>query len=141
MRFLDANIFIYAFYKPRRHLSRLERRMKDSSKRIISDVNDGKEQVLTTVVHLSEVVNILKHSLSINQLGELVTGLLTLDNVDVLEVRRDDYLAAAEFGVELGVDPNDALAVQAMKLRGVAEIYSYDRVFERMDGITRLPSK
>ncbi|MBI4257322.1 MAG: type II toxin-antitoxin system VapC family toxin [Thaumarchaeota archaeon] len=141
MRFLDANIFIYAFYKPRRHLSRLERRMKDSSKRIISDVNDGKEQVLTTVVHLSEVVNILKHSLSINQLGELVTGLLMLDNVDVLEVRGDDYLAAAEFGVELGVDPNDALAVQAMKLRGVAEIYSYDRVFERMDGITRLPSK
>ena len=71
MRFLDSNIFIYAFYKSNRQLTTLEKAMKDSSKRIINDIENGKESVVTTVVHLSEMVNILKHSFTAKQLGEI----------------------------------------------------------------------
>ncbi len=139
MKFLDANIFIYAFYKPRRPLNTLEKRMKDSSKSVIADVGNGKESVATTVVHLSEMVNILKHSFTVSQLGEVVTGLLMLDNVEVLEVDKTKYFAATDLGQELGLDPNDALAVQSMRLKGISEIYSFDKVFEKVKGITRLP--
>jgi len=83
MRFLDSNIFIYALYKPNRQLTKLEIRMKDSSKRINKDVENGKESVVTTVVHLSEMVNILKHSFTAKQLGEIVTGLIMLDDVEI----------------------------------------------------------
>lgn len=140
MKFLDANIFIYAFYKPRRQLSPSEKRMKDSSKSIVNSVGKGKEPVVTTVVHLSEMVNILKHRLTFNQLGEMVMGLLMLDNVKVSEVGKNDYFAAAELGRELGTDPNDALAVQVMRLRGITDIYSCDMVFDKIEGITRLPA-
>ena len=48
-RFLDSNVFIYAFYKPRRHLTQLEKAMKDSSKKVIANMMEGKESLITTV--------------------------------------------------------------------------------------------
>ena len=139
MRFLDSNIFIYAFYKPKRQLTTLEKAMKDSSKRIINDIENGKESVVTTVVHLSEMVNILKHSFTVKQLGEIVTGLIMLDNVEVLGSGKNEYFAATELGQEFGLDSNDALAVQVMQSKGLAEIYSFDKMFEKIEGIARLP--
>ena len=140
MRFLDANIFIYAYYKPKRQLTKREETMKNSAKRIIENVNEGKEKVITTVVHLSEMVNILKQGLSLDELYETVFGLLTLDSVKMIGVSKEDYLAATELGMELRLDPNDALAVQVMKSREIAEIYSFDKGFERVKEIVRLPS-
>ncbi len=139
MRFLDSNIFIYAFYKPKRELGSREKMMKGYAKKIIEDVSRGKESVVTTVVHVSEVVNILKHGLNSRQLSELITGLLMLDNIDILTVERNDYLAATELGRELEMDSNDALAVQAMQSKGVTEVYSFDKAFEDIEGVTRLP--
>ncbi|MGI0084251.1 MAG: type II toxin-antitoxin system VapC family toxin, partial [Nitrososphaerales archaeon] len=62
MRFLDSNIFVYAFYKSKRELSASEKSMKDFSKKIVTNSENGSEKVLTTIVHLSEVVNITKYS-------------------------------------------------------------------------------
>ncbi|MEM3982009.1 MAG: type II toxin-antitoxin system VapC family toxin [Thermofilum sp.] len=72
-------------------------------------------------------------------LARLITGLLTMDNVEVHGVSGEDYLAAAELGKELRLDPNDALAVDVMRARGITEIYSFGRDFEKIEGITRLP--
>jgi predicted nucleic acid-binding protein len=58
MKFLDANVFVYAYYKPKKQLTTKERQMKDQAKRIIADISQGKEQAMITVVHLSEIVNI-----------------------------------------------------------------------------------
>jgi predicted nucleic acid-binding protein len=140
MRFLDSNIFIYAFYKPKAQLGTSEKSMKDSAKRVIADVSEGGEPVVTTVVHLSEVVNILKHGLAPGQLAEMLTGLLMLDNIDTVTVARNDYLAATELGRELDMDSNDALAVQVMRSKGLDEVYSFDKVFDRIEEITRLPN-
>jgi len=52
MKFLDANVFIYAYYKPTRKLTEKQKEMKERSKAIIRRVNEG-EAVITTVVHLS----------------------------------------------------------------------------------------
>lgn len=35
MRFLDANVFIYAYYKPKRELTEKQKQMKERSKEII----------------------------------------------------------------------------------------------------------
>ena len=140
IRFLDSNVFIYAFYKPGRHLTQLEKAMKDSSKKVISSMMDGNESLVTTVVHVSEVANILKHSLHVSQVAEMIDGVFSLETVEVLGVTKNEYLAASEVGKEMEMDPNDALAFQVMSSRGLSEIYSYDRVFERIAGIKRLPA-
>jgi predicted nucleic acid-binding protein len=139
MRFLDANIFIYAYYKPRKQLTQKEKEMKELAKQIISEVSGGKEPVIMTVVHLSEIVNILKHGMSLEQLTKLVRGLFMLDNVRILGVTREAYFAANELGEDLKLEANDALALDVMRMNNIKQIYSFDEDFEQIDGITRLP--
>jgi hypothetical protein len=139
MRFLDANVFIYAYYKPKRQLSSLEKHMKEHAKKIISDVSQGKEEVLMTVVHLSEVANILKHGMPLEQLSNIILGLFMLDNVKIFGVSKEAYFAATELGEDLKLDPNDALAVDVMRSNNIKEIYSFDEDFDKVEGIKRLP--
>lgn len=140
MRFLDANVFIYAYYKPKRSLGKLEKWLKDQAKTIISGLSEGKESMMTTVVHLSEVSNMLKRTLSPEELHDVISSLFMLDNLEILGVSNEEYFVATELGFELKLDPNDALAVQIMRMRRVNEIYSFDKRFEKIKGITRLPA-
>lgn len=139
MRFLDANPFIYAYYKPKGRLPQKERRMKEEAKKIIEEISKGEEGVLTTVVHLSEAVNILKHAMSLDKLIDFVLGLFMSDNVKVQGVSERDYFSALELGGNLGLDPNDALAVDIMGSNNIKEIYSFDEDFDDIECISRLP--
>jgi len=139
MKFLDANIFIYAYYKPKKQLTQREKQMKEQAKQIISNVSQGKEEVTMTVVHLSEIVSILKHGMPIDQLTNIIRGTFMLDNVRIRGVTREAYFAAAELGEDLRLEPNDALAVDVMRQNGIKEIYSFDEDFDQIEGISKLP--
>ena len=139
MRFLDANVFVYAYYKPKRQLSQKEKQMKEYAKKIISDMSEGKEELFTTVVHLAEVVNILKHGMPLEPLNNLVLGLFMLDNLRIYGVSREAYFAATELGDDLRLESNDALAVDVMRQNNVKEMYSFDEDFNGIEGISRLP--
>ena len=140
MRFLDANVFVYAYYRPKKALTEKEETMKDQAKEIIRRVSSGEEQVTTTVVHVSEIVNILKNGIPQDQLTSLILGLFMLDNVKILDVTKDAYFAAAEIGNDLKLEPNDALAVDTMRQNGIDEIYTFDEHFSNIDGIVKLPT-
>jgi len=140
MRFLDANVFIYAYYKPKKQLTQKEKQMKEHAKKIISGVSQGKEEVVMIVVHVSEIVNILKHGMPLDQLTTIVRGLFMLDNVKIMSVTREAYFAATELGDDLKLEANDALAVDVMRLSNIKEIYSFDEDFDQIEGITRLPA-
>jgi len=85
------------------------------------------------------VSNILKHGMTPGDLAAFVQGLLMADNVVVEGVGKDLYLSATDLGRELELDPNDALAVEVMRLNGVEEIYTFDHDFDGVQGIIRLP--
>jgi len=138
MRFLDANVFIYAYYKPKRELTEKQKEMKECSKETIRRINEG-EEVITTVVHLSEVTNILKRALSMEDLYSLLIGLFSMDNVKIVDVTTEDYLGAIELTSELKMDPNDCLAVDVMRRENINEIYTFDRGFDGVAGIIRVP--
>lgn len=139
MRFLDANVFIYAYYKPNKQLNQKEKQMKEHAKKIISSVSQGKEEVMMTVVHLSEIVNILKHGMQLDPLVNIIRGLFMLDNVKIHGVTREAYFAATELGDDLKLEVNDALAVDVMRMNNIQEIYSFDEDFDRIEEISRLP--
>jgi len=139
MKFLDANVFVYAYYKPKRQLTAKEKQMKELSKEIISNISCGKEDVITTVVHVSEVVNILKQGLPPEQLAAVIRGLFMLDSVKILGVSSEAYFAATELGEDLKLEANDALAVDVMRQKGINEIYSFDEHFENVEGLVKLP--
>ena len=139
MKFLDANVFIYAYYKPKKQLTKKEKQMKEQAKKIITDMSQGREQVVTTVVHASEIVNILKHGMPLEKLTEVIRGLLMLDNVTVQGVTKEVYFAANELGDDLKLEANDALAIDVMKSINITEILTFDEDFDRVEGITRIP--
>ena len=139
MRFLDANIFIYAYYRPKRTLTEKEEAIKEEAKNIISNISAGKEQVLTTVVHISEIVNILKNGLPKDLLTKTILGLFMLDNVIIKDVTKEGYFAAVAIAEDLKLEPNDALAADIMRQNGVKEIYSFDEHFNKINDVTRLP--
>jgi uncharacterized protein len=139
MKFLDANIFIYAYYKPQKTLSEKEEAMKEQAQTIIRAISQGKEQVTTTVVHISEVVNILKHGIPKEALTQVIMGLFMLENVKIVDVTKDSYFAAVELSEDYKLDPNDALAIDVMRQNGIKEIYSFDEHFGKIEGITRIP--
>ena len=61
-----------------------------------------------TVVHLSEAINILKHSIPLPQLTNLILGLFMLNGVKIPGVSREAYFAATELGDDLKLDSNNA---------------------------------
>jgi len=140
MKFLDANVFIYAYYKPKRKLTGKEGKLKEEAKKIIRNISLGKEEVVTTVIHLSEIVNILKHGMTPRELTDFILNLYILDNLKIHGVSEAEYFAATELAADLKIDPNDALAIDFMRRNGIEEIYSFDKDFEGKEGIKRLPN-
>jgi predicted nucleic acid-binding protein len=139
MKFLDANIFIYAYYKPKKTRTEKEAAMKEQAQKIISNISEGKEQIVTSVVHISEIVNIIKNGMPTDMLTQIILGLFMLENVNILDVTKEAYFSAVEMGNDYKLEPNDALAVDLMRQNGINEIYSFDDHFDKVDGITRLP--
>jgi predicted nucleic acid-binding protein len=139
MKFLDANVFIYAYYKPKKQLTEKEKQMKEQAKKIITDVSQGNEQVITTIVHVSEIVNILKHGMPLGKLTEVIRGLLMLDSLTIQGVTKGAYFVANELGGDLKLEANDALAIDIMKTNNVTEIFTFDDDFDRIEGIIRTP--
>lgn len=138
-RFLDSNIFIYAYYKPHKPLTQKEKQMKQQAQEILTAMTKGKEQATTTVIHLSETANILKHAMTTEQLTRLLRALYMHDNITIHGVTRETYLAAVELADDLKLEPNDALAIDTMKQNNITEIYTFDQDFDNIQGITKLP--
>ena len=134
MRFIDANIFLYAVIKPKNSISPKVLERKERAKEILMRVQEG-EEVVTTVVHLSEVSNILEAKTNLNTAVEFLEELLTAENVKVLPVSTEEYLKAVLLAREKGVSVNDALAYIKMKELGIKEIYTFDKHFEKLDVI------
>ncbi|AAB89064.1 MULTISPECIES: type II toxin-antitoxin system VapC family toxin [Archaeoglobus] len=131
MRFVDSNVLIYALLKPKKEPDDRIAEMKGKSVEILRRIQEG-EKVATTVVHLSEVANVIASRSNEKLSAEFVKEFLTLRNVKVFEVSAEDYLKASLLAVEKGVDVNDALAYVKMREHKIEEIYTFDKHFVKM---------
>ncbi len=128
MRFVDANIFLYTLLKPKPNLSPEIIERKKKAQEILRRIEEG-EEVVTTIVHLSEVANIIEAKVNLTTALEFVEELLTAQNVTVLPVGVGDYLKASLIASERRVSINDALAYLKMRELKIDEIYTFDRHF------------
>jgi predicted nucleic acid-binding protein len=135
--YVDANVFVYAFLKPKRKLEPHEVKIKQAAKKIVSRINDG-EKVAPSVVHFSEVCNILDDYLPIGEALLIEKGLLFSENILVCEVSKDDYLKAISVTEDQQVEINDALAYVLMKKEAIQTVYSFDKDFDAFTDISRI---
>ena len=132
MRFIDANVFIYAVLKPKRGLNERVQELKTASKEIFKKVNEG-EKVITTVVHLSEVANVLEDAANLSFAISFLKDILLKKNVIVERVSDKDYMECVLLAEEKRVSINDALAYLLMKRRRIEHIYTFDKHFQNLD--------
>jgi len=135
--FVDASVFVYAFLKPKRKLQPHEANIKNTAKKIVSRINEG-EEVAMSVVHFSEVCNVLEDYLPLEESLEMERGLLFRDNIVIHEVSEEDYIEALLTADDHRVGANDALAYVLMKEAGLRKIYSFDKDFDAFTDIKRL---
>lgn len=134
--YVDANVFVYAFLKTKRQLQPHELKIKEAAKRIVSRISKG-EKVATSVVHFSEVCNILENNLPLREAILLEKGLLYRENVLICEVAQEDYIKAVSVAEDHQVGVNDALAYVLMEKEGIRTIYSFDKDFDAFTDIER----
>ncbi|AGB02878.1 type II toxin-antitoxin system VapC family toxin [Methanoregula formicica] len=134
MRFIDANVFIYAVLKPKGSLPDAVQQKKKAAREIFLRVNDG-EPVITTTVHLSEVANVLEDAATLPFACDLISALLIKSSLSIEPVSADDYRESIGLSKKYSISINDALALIIMERLGIDEIYTFDRHF-RKTGVT-----
>jgi len=140
LRFVDACVFVHAFLKPRRRLKPHEVDIKEAAKAVVRRINEG-EEVGLTVVQLAEIANILERYMPLEKALQVEKFLLYAPNVEVYGVDRRICVEALKVAEERGVGLSDAIAYVVMLQNNVKEIYSFDRDFDRLEGVERVPRR
>ena len=135
--YVDTNVFVYAMLKPTRKLQPREINTKEAAKQIVSRINAG-EEVACSVVHFSEICNIIEYYLPQVRALTLEKGLLLRENIQICEVTPDDYLNAVSIAEQHPIGLNDALAYVFMKKAAITKIYSFDAHFDCFPEIHRI---
>ena len=135
--YVDANVFVYAFLKTKRQLKPNELEIKQAAKDIVARISKG-EKVITSVVHFSEVCNVLEDHLPTGEAILIEKGLLYRENISICEVAQEDYIKAISIAEENEASVNDALAYVLMKRQGIQTIYSFDKDLDAFTDIQRV---
>ena len=130
MRFIDANVFIHAILKPKR-LAGAAIKVKNAAVKIFNRFNAG-EPTLTTVVHLSEVANVLEDVAGVDFAANFIRDLLLKPNLKTVTVTPEGYLCASEIALATKVGVNDAQASLTMQKHGLSEAYSFDKHLDKL---------
>ncbi len=141
MIYLDANIFIYAYFKPKtgKSLSNKIKWCKEEAKKIVQKINEEENNYCISLIQLSEVVNLLKNVMSWENLQEFIMGLISNKAVEITEVSKMLYINAVNKMSEYKMDSNDISAYLLMKEKNIKEIYTFDQQYENLPDITCLP--
>ena len=141
MIYLDANIFIYAYFKPKKgkSLSNKLKWCKEEAKKIVQKINEEDSDYCISLIQLSEVVNLLKNVMSWENLQEFIMGLISNKSIEIIEVSKMLYINAVNKMTEYNMDSNDLSAYLLMKEKNIKEIYTFDQKYKDLPDITCLP--
>jgi len=141
MIYLDANIFIYAYFKPKKgkSLSYKLKWCKEEAKKIVQKINEEENNYCISLIQLSEVVNLLKNIMSWENLQEFIMGLISNKSVEIIEVKKMLYINAVNKMSEYKMDSNDISAYLLMKEKNIKEIYTFDQKYNDLPDINCLP--
>jgi len=141
MIYLDANIFIYAYFKPKKGkvLSDKIKWCKHEAKEIVKKINEEENTYCISLIQLSEVVNLLKSAMSWEDLQKFIMGLISNKSIETVEISKLMYINAVNKISDYNMDSNDIFAYLLMKEKKIKQIYTFDLHYEKLKDITRLP--
>ena len=127
--FIDANILMYASGAPHPYKAsslQLLERIADNTIESVSDV-----EVLQELLYRYWAVRQADQGLALcDQAMRLIPTILPVELPDVVVAKR-------LFAAYRMIEPRDAIHAAVMLNHGVTHLYSYDRHFDRIPGLTR----
>ena len=131
MKFIDTNIFI-------RFLVNDIPQKADACEKIFKNAVAKKETLFTTEMVIAEIIWVLEsyYELSQQEVQEKVEKILNTPNL--ICPHKDLILNALIICGEKNIDYIDAYNALILKNKGITELYSYDKHYDRMDWLTRL---
>jgi len=137
MKFLDSNIILYAYLRPKKgeKLSKVVLERKEISKEILKRIEEGSEEVVISTIHLGEILNIISAKLGSEKAVLFLAKILSLKNVKIVAVSRETYEKALEVCLNENIEPNDAIAIVIMRKLNFKEIYTFDSDFMNIKNI------
>lgn len=143
MIYVDANVFVHAYWKPKdiSSLSKKTKWIKDAAKKIVTRISNetNKSIFCISLVQLAEICNILKNGMSWVDLQDFCWGIMMNPAINVIEVPLGLYLKAIDEVTTRKADPNDVVANLIMEKMGINEIFTFDKHFRTKPGIKCLP--
>ena len=137
MKFIDSNVFIHAILKPTRKLAKHEQEIKEAAKAILNRIEQG-EKAITTVVHLSEVANILESRTTLTTSRTILIAITSNENLIITPTTDRQYRGALQLSETLNIGINDALAHLIMTEHNITEIYSFDKHHDNITQTKRI---
>jgi len=131
--FLDANIFIHAYYDSKNKQSQL-------SKSLLSRVLSGESNACTSVLVLNEVHYFFLKEFGAEKANKIFSNILNYKNLEILPVNKDT-LSFVEQYVNAGLETSDAFHVAVMKANNLSTMCSYDKAFDKIYGVKRQEPK
>ena len=131
MRFLDTNIFI-------RFLTDDVPAKADACEKIFKKAVEKEETLFTTDLVIAEIVWVLEsfYELPKKEVQDKVEKILNTPNL--ICPHKDLILSALVLYSEKNIDYIDACNALTLKEKGIEELYSYDKHYDRIDWLTRL---
>jgi predicted nucleic acid-binding protein len=134
VRFLDSNILL-------RYITGDDVGAQAAAAEIVRRIAHGDEQAFISDVHVHEITYVLAsrnlYALSHSAIRERLRPLLLMTGLKMTNKRI--CLDALElFATHSFLDFADALAVTHARRKGMTGIYSFDRDFDRLPGISRV---
>lgn len=138
-RFVDTNVFIHGLLKLNKELTEHEIQLKDNAARIIERIYKG-EKVGISMAQISEIANILE-SYAPDHALIMEDFLINMPTITVYSVSRETaqkaYKVVEDYqSNKIGL--NDSIAYITMIEQGYDEIYSFDKDFDTLSGVTRV---
>ncbi len=131
MRFVDTNIFI-------RFLTDDVPEKADACEEIFKKAVEKQEALFTTELVIAEIVWVLEsfYELPKNEVQDKVEKILNTPNLTC--PHKDLILSALILYGEENIDYIDAYNALILKEKGIEELYSYDKHYNRISWLTRL---
>jgi predicted nucleic acid-binding protein len=108
-----------------------------TSRRILEGI-EKREEASTSMSVLQEVVDWLEYNNRKKEVSLFLAAVNSYATMRKISNTWNDFLRASPLAEKQGIDFVDALTVQLMKRHKIREIYSNDRDFDRVEGITRV---
>lgn len=130
MKFVDTNIFI-------RYMTNDLPRKADACEKIFRNAIAKKETLFTTDLVIAEIIWVLEsyYELPKEDVQDKVGKILNTPNL--ICRHKDLIIEALTLYCEKNIDYIDAYNALVLKEKGIEEVFSYDKHYDRIDWLTR----